>query len=598
MKAARDGWRVGAAALVATLAWVAGPAEAGAQEQEVASSGRAKVLVAPLRTAEPVKDDFGRKVADEVRKSLEDFPTLTPVEGDQLREELKKLKLDEKELGPIQWRQLASRLGAQVVMYGTVESGSGGNRVRVVFVDARTGDELPVPEFSVAGDRGEHVKEAAGRIYEAFEDQVEFRKAVVFCRDYLAAEQHEDAIRNCNRALELNPRSAEALYLRGRIHMAREEWEAAQTDLEKVVEDNPAKTDALQSLAYTLAQLGDTERATKLYREYLNFNPGDADVRLKVAYDLATAGAFDPAIALLQDGVALDSTNAALWEYLGNVALSKGTRALDVDAVAGGDGGSAASAGAEATISDTGAVRLAIRAYDHVLTLRGDSVDPNILKNVIAAHLNMQEYTQAEAFWNRAKERAPQDAGLWSIGADLFGRMDRFPDAIAALDRVAELNPDYSNLYIRRGLFKLRAGDRDGAMADLRRAIERGTDPNVVAGQLLARAYKDNFEKGQYEAAIAMFRLALEFAKKQELTHQLNFFTAYGYYQQGAAIDKSNEAAEACEPARRALDRFRQVLPHLDRAGDYQARSQAQIRESVDVYLFRQEAIIKKACRG
>jgi hypothetical protein len=56
--------------------------------------------------------------------------------------------------------------------------------------------------------------------------------------------------------------------------------------------------------------------------------------------------------------------------------------------------------------------------------------------------------------------------------------------------------------------------------------------------------------------------------------------------------------AEACEPARRALDRFRQVPPHLARAANFQASSQAEIREATDMQVCRQQAILEKpACR-
>ncbi len=37
-------------------------------------------------------------------------------------------------------------------------------------------------------------------------------------------------------------------------------------------------------------------------------------------------------------------------------------------------------------------------------------------------------------------------------------------------------------------------------------------------------------------------------------------------------------------------------MPHLNQSGSYQANSQAQIRDAVDVQLYRQEQIIRKAC--
>ena len=62
-------------------------------------------------------------------------------------------------------------------------------------------------------------------------------------------------------------------------------------------------------------------------------------------------------------------------------------------------------------------------------------------------------------------------------------------------------------------------------------------------------------------------------------------------------IDASNEAAEACAPAQRALSKFEQVLPNLNRAGNEQPNAQSDIRENMDVYLYRQQQLIKKACK-
>jgi tetratricopeptide (TPR) repeat protein len=422
-------------------------------------------------------------------------------------------------------------------------------------------------------------------IVSAFGEQVDYRRALLFCQDYLAAEQHDDALRNCDEALGWNPESTSGHYLRGRVYMGMENWAAAAEDLEMVVESNPAEVDALNALAYVNAQLGDMGRAVELYREYLNFNPGDASVRMTVAFELAQAGGEDAAIVLLQEGIAIDSTNAELWEFLGNVALKKGTTAAEGEVSSG-------------AISDEESVRLAVEAYDHVLALKGEDMNPEILRNVIAANLELGDYDAALEFADRAQTLMPQDAGLWSIRSDIYGRMNRSADAVAALDRALELDPAYPNAYLRRGFLKLRSGNAQGGTADLRTAVDQGAEVEVVTGQLLARGYNDFFKNGQYDEALAMFEVGTSLASAGKVRDQLYFFTAYGYYQQGVAIDQQNEANQACQPARRALSKFQQVLPNLDRAGAEQPQSQAQIRESTDVYIYRQEQIIRKNCGG
>ena len=584
MKRAILSWG-GRSLLVAALSLVWAPVTVMAQD-DGGAGGRARVLVAPLQSDPGVKKDFGKKVSEDVRDGLEAIPTLVAIEWDQVKDELRRLKLKEEDLGLIQWRQLAGRLNADVVMTGTVSASGGGNALNVTFVDSKSGDEVAVPEFTVPGDGNDEVEEAAGVIVSAFGEQVDYRRALLFCQDYLAAEQYEDALRNCEEALATNPESSAGHYLRGRVFMGLEDWSAAVDDLEFVIENNPAEVDALNALAYSHAQLGNMSRAVELYREYLNFNPGDASVRMTVAFELAQAGGEGEAIELLQEGIAIDSTNADLWEFLGNVALKKGTTAT---------GAADPAAGA---ISDTASVRLAVEAYDHVLELKGEEMNPEILRNVIAANLELGDYDAALAFADRAQALMPDDPGLWSIRSDIYGRMTRLDDAIAALNRTLELDPDYPNAYLRRGFLKLRAGDSDGGTADLRTAVERGADVEMVTGQLLARGYNDFFKNGQYDQALRMFEVGTSMAGPGRVRDQLYFFTAYGYYQQGVAIDQANETNEACQPARTALSKFQQVLPNLDRAGAEQPQSQAQIRESTDVYIYRQEQIIRKNCGG
>ena len=595
LQAIRAGFIATGVALAAFV--LAMPAPAAAQE----SSARAKVLVVPITEENGVKRNFGRKVSEEVRDRLRDVTTLSAIEEDAVEDELDRLKLDEDDLGLVQWRQLAGRLDADLLLAGTVKRASGGNAFNVSFIDARTGDATPIPEFVVQGDGGSAENEAADRIMQSVEGQIEYQRALLFCNDYLASEQFEDARRNCDSALEHNPNSTTAKYLMARIHMGVEEWDEAKPLLDDVLAENPAEVDAINSLAFTEAKLGNTARARELYGEYLGFNPGDADVRMNIAWELAQAGDYDGAILLLEEGIARDSTNAAIWEFMGNVKLAKGTTGsspLDEDGGSEDGAAEAAAPAAGATVANADAIRGAVEAYEKVLELKGAETDPQILKNVVAAYLQLGDTDAASRFADRAQEQLPEDASLRSLQADIRARAGDFAGAAAAMDEALRLDPDLPRGLTKRGFFKLSSGNEDAAMADFRAAIERGEDRDVIAQQLLSRGYNDYFKNEQYERAAAMFEAALEFAEADQTRQQLYFFTAFSHYQVGVGLDTRNQG-EACQPARQALNRFRQVLPNLNQAGNFQAENQAQLRESTDVYLYREEAILNKpACRG
>ena len=82
---------VAAAALVAVLAL---SAELPAQQQSQQASGRTRVLVPPLQTADGVNDDFGNNVAERVRERLQNFDILTAVTGDEIDDALDEFDLD------------------------------------------------------------------------------------------------------------------------------------------------------------------------------------------------------------------------------------------------------------------------------------------------------------------------------------------------------------------------------------------------------------------------------------------------------------------------------------------------------------------------
>jgi len=572
--------------------------------QARAQSSQITVLVAPLIVADGVDRNFGRDVARRVRDALEDFGGLTPIEEGDVEDFLDQYNLDWRNLSAIEWRQIAGQMQASMVMIGTAESNGQGIAIDVAFLDPRTGDELPVEPFTLDDDDDEA---AADRITADLGVGVEYQRSLVFCAEYLASEEVEDALRNCNAALEVNPNSMRALYLRGRIHMLEEAWGAAAEDLERVVEAEASNTEALQSLAYTHAQLGNKERSVELYKDYLTFNPDDVSVRLQIVFELVQAGAHAEAVQILEDGLQRAPDNVDMLEYLGNVALRAGQE--------------------NGEITDPEMIRRAVAAFEKVLDIRGDQIAPTTLTNVINAYMLIEEYDQALAFADRAialinnppaatadtgaagtESEIPEDpeqpqmskdqllAQVYAARSNVYSRQDMHAEAAAELDRALELDQEIPSGYQRLGLAKLRSGDEDGAIAAFRRSVEQGANPDDIANALFGQGYSDHFQQGRYQEAIRLFDVAAEFAQAPENVHQIQFFIGYGHYQRGTRIDEANAQDEACQPARQALNEFQQVIPHLDRAGQYQASSQGDIREAVDVQLYRQQQIIRAAC--
>ncbi len=574
-------------ALVAALVGALGALEPVLAQD---GSGRARVLVATFQTSGGIDDDLGEEIGDRLTERVRDFDLLTSVDEEELEDALDRFELDPKDMDLISWRQLASRLNAQLIVYGEVSrGGSSGNRVDAVFVEASgAGEETEVPEFTVQGDGGDAAESVADEIATRLDRLVDFLSARFNCQDYLSSGQLDAATRTCDRALEIRPSSAEALYLRGQIAREQENWDAAVEYLDRAVEEDASHEDALQAAAYAHAQAGNRERSVELYREYLEFNPDDQDVRLNVAYNLASAGAYPAAMEILQDGIRRDSSSAALWKYLGDVALRQGTEA-DEAQVRGGS-----------TISDTSAIQTALDAYRQYVSLRPDSADASLYRNMTNVQQTLGRVDEALELANEALQRLEDAAGsarasLWSKKADLLASQEDLGGAVTAMDSVLLNDSTYQRARFKRGRFLLRRGEGEAAMEDLRAAEEAGTPPNDIAQSLFATGYQRYYQEDRFRRAAEMFESALEFVEEPQLERQIHFWAGYSWYRLARNIDEDNQE-EACEPARRAQRILERVPDHVEQAGDVQAESQQQITQATDGLLYRQEQIQRASC--
>ena len=586
------------------LSWVA----AGAAVLSLPAAPRAleaqtsdlTILVAPVAATEPVDRRFGERIAEEIRDALRIFPGYIAIERDDARDLIDDFDLDERTMTAIDWRQLGMQMEATLVMVGTAVMVDGGVEVDITFLEPNSGDELPMEAFAVADDDSH--EEAASQIMGQLGQGVEYSRSLAFCGDYLASEQPMDAISNCNAALALNPGSDRAHYLRGRAYMLNEAWGQAVADLQRVVDNNASNAEALESLAFTYAQLGDGAASLRYYQQFLDFRPDDVDTRLRIAFELTEAGRWVETVQLLQEGVERAPDNVALLEYLTGAALQAGQT--------GGE------------VTDPAMLRVAVDASGQLVALQGDAVNPSTLSNATNAYMLLEEYDNALDFSQQALESISGSDGtgegemsreellaqVHSSRATIYDRMEDSAAGVAELEQALAYSPDVPNGRQRLAALKLKTGDIEGAIADFRAAVANGADPNQIANAIFSLAYSNHYadqtrvanhaaiDVGELGTALELLEIATEFVQDPALSEQIHFYLAYGYYLQGSAFDGRNEADEACAPARNALNAFERVSMHLGQAGSQQAASQRQIREAIDVQLYRQQQIIESSC--
>lgn len=559
--------------MLATVSLTTTDTHAIAQEP----GGRFQVLVVPLKS-DVLDKDFGEDVAEELRDRLEDFTTHRPIAENEFKRAMKRYEVDPDELNAIRARQLANLMGAQVVFWGELQQAGNAYDVNARFIDVKSGDEVPVPKVTVNDDNDAAVKKVVEAAISAFEKQVKFVRARRFCAEYVGSQQPQNAIRNCDEALLINPKSVDVLFNKGLAFRQLYEnadqsgtngyADSAVAYFERALEEDPGRRAAMQNAAYIYSQIGQAEKASQLYKRYLELDPGNVPVRLKVAYDLAEADLMPEAIEIIQAGLEFAENDTTLLQSLGDYALQYSS-------------------------TDSSYVTIALEAYEEVLELKGAQTDLSLIENAIAAYTKAGRPAEAVEFAERALQSHSDSPRLWSLYADALGRMERYSDAAAAMDSVLAVEEGYQHGYLKRGRFKLQAGNEQQAMADLRRAIERGSSTEQDVFNLLWSQAITKRNDGQLSDALPFFEKAAEFAPADK-RREMHFWWGYTHYQLGENLAEPEDAG--ISRLRRAKSNFEAAARHFEQAG--QVRKEVpQLLDASERWMLNVDARIRQQSR-
>jgi tetratricopeptide (TPR) repeat protein len=574
-----------AAAALLAAPFFASSSYLAAQQQ---AQGRFRVLIPDFFPAEGTDDDFGKDTAEDLRDMMDELATHEAIDKDEIEDNLDRFDLDMDDLSCIETRQLGSQINAQVSMCASYEE-IGDDMVRVSEIQFwdQTGTAFEVEPFEI--DEGER-EEAATRILERFDGYVQQLRFRQYCADYASSQDWENALRNCNQALDLNSDDNTVRMVRARVFFNTDRLEESLEELQVILEADPFNEEALQLAGYVATQLGQNEVGRDYYAQYLEINPNADRVRRRIAYDMYEAGDPEGAMLLIEEGLELEG-NPDLMVDFGNYAFAAAAERMQDTATAGGD---AESGSLPPEVQEY--YREAIDAYTGAFDALGDSMSVGALRNVVNAHVQLGEVEQAIDFGARVTEVHPEDAGAWSVLANAHQRAGNLDDAVAALDQVVEIDPDYPNLYARQGKWMLDAGRVEDAIPFLERAVERGQDPNTMARLLLAEAHGNGVTQERWNYAIDVLTQAKEaFDLSQQAREELDFWHGWSVYQRAVG----NQEPGTVETARATLPQFQRARELFSAAEGYGSRQASinigELLNAADTYIEIQEAIIKRA---
>ncbi len=544
------------------------------------ASARMRVMVPDVPPQGEASKKFGERLADELRDLINDMATHQPVEEKEIKDALKRFDMKMEDLNCIRTRQLGQQIQAELVFCGTYNREGEGWRVEGSFV-ASNGEALEVEPISVP-DRGQ--EEAAQHFFESLELLVEQVRYAQFCAEYATSEVWESALEACDRAIQLNPNTVSSRYTRAMVLRQTERLEEALEEFRTVLELDPLHENAMQNAGYVSALLGNDDDARSYYSGYLELNPANAQVRMRVAYDLAQAGDPQGAMQLIEGGLELAGENVDLLLQHGGFAFAAGAEMAE---------------GQEnMPIEAAELYQKALTSLTSVYQLDPEAMETAQLRSMVAAHIQLQQYEEAMAIGEQLVQSHGDEAQIWSVYADALQRAGNLDEAIAALQRVEDLDPDYATVKMRQGTWLLEAGRIDESIPVFQEAIARGEQSaDRVAYSVWANGYQTGVapDTKNWPYAIRVMGLAREFETSEEMTQQINFWLGYAIFNQAVA----QQQAQTLETAQATLPRFQEALRLIQSASGYASRqnmegTRQQLIGNVNTYIEIQEAIIRR----
>ncbi len=286
--------------------------------------------------------------------------------------------------------------------------------------------------------------------------------------------RYADAFADYNRAVELNPESAQTIAGRGDMlwHLLR--YEEAVADYNRAIELGPESARFMAARGLTYQYMGRYIDSLADYNRAVELNPASAQTIANRGSVLRQLRRYDDAIVDYNQAIELSPESG--WIFAGrgdtyhdmrryNDAFSDFTRAIEINP------------------EDV-----------HALADRGD----------INNHL--RRYHESVADLTQAIELDPQNVRALSLRGEAYRLMGRHDDALADLNRAIELDPTYALAIGTRGQIRRAMGQYDDALADLTLAAELAPDRAWIA----ADRGETHRLMGRYGDALADLNRAIE----------------------------------------------------------------------------------------
>ena len=290
---------------------------------------------------------------------------------------------------------------------------------------------------------------------------------------YVYRGEYDRAIRTARRALESNPKNANAWKNLGEAYIRMNDYEAASDALERVASIRPDAVEVHRTLAGLYEQTGRHERAVAVLTPLLEKYPSDPRIPARLGTLHARVKEYDEACGLYERSLAIHPDQARVrYELLAAYAMKgEGERVMPLLEEWQDAGG-----------------------------------DINLSLELGKVFFKLGEISRAGEAYQLALDRDPESAEAHFYLGLLFVRQERTALAVGKFQDALRIRPDYTEARLNIGVAYLRGGD----LPDAVRMFESIIDEKPGFGPAYAYLGQIRIMEREYEEASRLLGKALE----------------------------------------------------------------------------------------
>lgn len=502
--------------LVALAAGAAGTAEAQPRYRQNPDVNTPRILIPTFRSPDR---NLGVQAADQVRDRVIQDVNVRQLFALYKSDIAKTLEASgyraDSALSPMELRELARLLRADLILDGRVTSIEGGVRIEPrlwLARDVSLVQPLPPIDARNAGDAAKVIVREMQEARKQLKDNQD-------CENGIRAGNHDAAIESARKAIAAYPRATIARLCLATALQAKDapaDEIIAMTD--EVLAIDPRSRIALGLKYGALREKGDEEAATATLIAMLGADPGNQTLQEQVINALASSGAPERAVPLVDTLVANNPGDPSLvrTQWLVLLRANQFARAMDVG--------------------------------DTLARLDTAAVDSTWFVRQIAAAVSDSQPAKAAEYASRGVAKYPQSASLLALQSQTLRRAGQLEQALAAMKRAVAIDPQVENGYLFLVVTQAELGQTDSAMVTARQAIAAGVDRETIGNALLA-SVSPLLQAAQASKARADWQAAYELASAVDSlapTQNSAFFAGLAAFQVGLdALQTGRTCADA-----------------------------------------------------